>query len=110
MKQQVLHSRRKHKRVDTPQGVWALWRSGSVEDTSRVKDLSARGLFIETLKVCPVDASVDLHFLVEEGEIKANAIVRYVKTGSGLGLQFKTVRTEDRTRFATMIKRLFRPQ
>jgi hypothetical protein len=73
-------------------------------------DLSARGLFIETLKVCPVDASVDLHFLVEEGEIKANAIVRYVKTGSGLGLQFKTVRTEDRTRFATMIRRLFRPR
>ena len=82
----------------------------STEDTSQVKDLSVRGLFIETLKVCPVDANVDLHFLVEDGEVKANATVRYVKEGCGLGLQFKTVRTEDRIRFASMIKRLLRPQ
>jgi len=37
------------------------------------------GLFVETLKVCPVDATVELHFLVEDGEIRANATVRYVK-------------------------------
>jgi hypothetical protein len=64
------------------------------------------GLFIETSKVCPVDATVELHFLVEDGEIMASAIVRYVTTGSGLGLQFKTVRSEDQVRFATMIKRI----
>jgi hypothetical protein len=110
VKQQVLHSRRQHERVDTPQGVWAVWRCGLTEDTSRVKDLSVRGLFIETLKVCPVDANVDLYFLVEDGEIRANATVRYVKPGCGLGLQFKTIRTEDRIRFTTMIKRLLRPR
>jgi hypothetical protein len=71
--------------------------------------LSIGGLFLETLKVCPVDATVELHFLVEDGEITANATVRYVKAGSGLGLQFKTVRGEDRVRFETMIKRLSRP-
>ena len=67
------------------------------------------GLFIETLKVCPVDATVELHFLVEDGEIKANGTVRYVKAGSGLGLQFKTVRSEDQVRFSTMMKRLIQP-
>ena len=80
-----------------------------MEDTSRVKDMSVGGVFIETLKVCPVDATVELHFLVEDGEIRANATVRYAKTGSGLGLQFKTVRSEDQARFATMIKRLIQP-
>ena len=80
-----------------------------MEDTSRVKDMSVGGLFIETLKVCPVDATVELHFLVEDGEIRANATVRYTKAGSGLGLQFKSVRSEDQTRFATMIKRLIQP-
>lgn len=64
------------------------------------------GLFIETRKACAVGATVELHFLVEDGEIKANATVRYVKAGSGMGLQFKTVRSEDQARFAAMIKRL----
>jgi len=63
-------------------------------------------VFIETKKVCPVGATVELHFLVEDGEIRVNATVRYIKAGSGLGLQFKTVRSEDQVRFATMIKRL----
>ena len=102
----ILHSRRRHRRVETPQGVWAIWRCGRTEDTSRVKDLSVGGLFIETRKVCPIGATVELHFLVQDGEIRANATVRYVKTGSGLGLQFETVRSEDQTRFAKMVKRL----
>ena len=63
------------------------------------------GLFIETSKKCPVDTTLELHFLVEDGEIRANATVRYV-TGSGIGLQFKAVRNEDQVRFATMVKRL----
>ena len=80
-----------------------------MEDTSRVKDLSVGGVFIETRKVCPVDATVELHFLVEDGEIRANATVRYVTTGAGLGLQFKTVRGEDQVRFSNMVKRLVHP-
>jgi hypothetical protein len=110
-KKQALNSRRHHKRVETPQGVSVYWRCGRVEDTSRVKDLSVGGLFIETSKICPVDATVDLHFLVEDGEITASATVRYVKIGSGrgIGLQFKTVRSEDQFRFSTMIKRLIQP-
>ena len=97
-------------RVETPQGVLVFWRCGRAEDTSRVKDLSVGGLFINTLKVCPVDATVKLNFLVEDGAITAEATVRYVKAGSGLGLKFKSVRSEDRVRFATMIKRLIKPE
>jgi len=110
MKKQVLHSRRHHRRVETPQGLWVIWQCGRTEDTSRVKDLSVGGLFVETLKVCPVDATVKLHFLVEDGEIKADATVRFVKAGSGLGLKFKTVRSEDQIRFATMVRRITQPE
>jgi hypothetical protein len=110
MKKQVLHSRRHGKRVETPHGVWVLWKCGRTEDSSRVKDLSVGGLFVETSKICPVDANVELHFLVEDGEVKATAVVRFVLPGSGLGLQFKAIRHEDQARFATMIKRLFQPQ
>jgi hypothetical protein len=109
MKKQVLHSRRRSRRVETPQGVWVLWRCGRTEDTSRVRDLSVGGVFVETSKVCPIDATVELHFLVEDGEIRATAAVRYVQSGSGLGLQFKSVRTEDQARFSHMVKRLVEP-
>jgi len=110
MKKQVLHSRRHRKRVETPQGVWVLWKCGRTEDTSKVKDLSVGGLFIETAKACPVDATVELHFLVQDGELRATATVRYVLPGKGLGLQFKGIRHEDQARFSAMIKRLFQPQ
>jgi hypothetical protein len=106
LKKQIVPSRRHHRRVETPDGVWVVWRCRRTEDTSRVKDLSVGGLFIETLKVCPVDATVTVHFLVEDGEITVDATVKYVKAASGLGLQFKTVRAEDQVRFATMIRRL----
>lgn len=90
--------------------MWVVWRCGRTEDTSQVKDLSVGGLFIETLKACPVDTPVELHFLVQEGEITADATVRYVKAGSGLGLKFKTVRGEDQVRFVAMIKRLIQQE
>lgn len=57
LKKQVLHSRRHQRRVETPEGVCAVWQCGRTEDTSRVKDLSVGGLLIETLKVCPVGAN-----------------------------------------------------
>ena len=109
MKKQALHSRRHGKRVETPHGVWVLWKCGRTEDTSRVRNLSAGGLFIETSKTCAIDATVELHFLVEDGEVRATATVRYVLPGSGLGLQFKAIRHEDQARFSIMIKRLFQP-
>ena len=106
MKKQVVTSLRHHKRVDTPQGVWVYWRCGRSEDTSRVRDLSVGGVFIETKKVLPIDATVELNFLVEDGKIFAEATVRYVLPGVGAGLQFKNVRTEDRDQFANMVKRI----
>jgi PilZ domain len=110
LEKKVLHSKRHHKRVETPQGLWVFWQCGRTEDTSRVKDLSVGGLFVETSKVCSIDATVKLHFLVQDGEIRAEATVRYVKAGSGLGLQFKSVRGDDQVHFTTMIKRIIQPQ
>jgi hypothetical protein len=73
-KKQVPHSKR-HQR-----------ECGRIKDTLRVKDLSVGGLFVETVKACPVDATVELRFLVEDGESKADATVRCANAGSGLGL------------------------
>jgi hypothetical protein len=53
-----------------------------------------------------VGAKANLHFLVEEGQIRAEAVVRHVKPGRGLGLQFTSVREEDRRHLADLMKRL----
>jgi len=53
-----------------------------------------------------VGAKSNLHFLVEEGQIRAEAIVRRIEPGRGLGLKFTAVRDEDRRRLADLMKRL----
>jgi hypothetical protein len=53
-----------------------------------------------------VGEKTDLHFLVEEGQIRAEAVVCHVEPGRGLGLAFTAVREEDRSRLADLMKRL----
>jgi hypothetical protein len=81
------------------------WGLKGREETSRVRDLSLGGLFVETAKSTPVGASVKLAFLVQEGPIGADAVVRHVKSG-GLGLKFAVVGNEDQKRLKALIARL----
>ena len=97
--------RRHRLRVETPEGVWVYWGRGKLADTSRVRDLSMGGLFVETLNPMAVGTTTNLHFLVQEGQIRADAIVRHVEPGRGLGLKFTAVRDEDRLRLAELMER-----
>ena len=64
------------------------------------------GLFLKTPRVKPVGTVVNLHFLVQEGQIRADANIRYVKSGGGLGLKFAAVSQEDRPRLVALLTRL----
>ncbi len=100
-------SRRHHPRVETPDEVWVYWKCGGLEDTSRVRDLSMGGLFVETEKASNVDATIRLDFLVQEGQIRAEALVRHVNPGSGLGLKFSALTEEDGPRLTALMTRLW---
>jgi hypothetical protein len=52
-------------------------------------------LFIETDTPPVAGMSAQLHFLVQEGQIRADAVVRHAEPGRGLGLRFTAVRNED---------------
>jgi hypothetical protein len=106
MQQQTPHSRRFSSRVATPGNVYLYWSSVGYGDTSRVRDLSSRGLFVQTRQSRSVGAKTKLHFLVEEGQIRAEAVVRRAEPGSGLGLQFTAVHEDDRRRLADLMRRL----
>ena len=99
-------SRRHHPRVATPDEVWVYWNCKGREDTSRVRDLSTGGLFVETAEVRDVDATIRLDFLVQEGQIRAEAVVRHVKPGRGLGLKFTALTEEDGPRLTALMTRL----
>jgi hypothetical protein len=70
--------------------------------------MSMGGLFLET--PLPRDEGVltRLHFLVEEGQIRADAVVRHAKPGAGLGLKFTALSEQDRPRLAALLTRLRR--
>jgi hypothetical protein len=64
------------------------------------------GLFIETDTPPVAGMSAELDFLVQEGQIRAEAVVRHAEPGRGLGLRFTAVRNEDRLRLEELMKRL----
>ena len=68
--------------------------------------MSLGGLFVETSKSHGVGSTANLDFLVREGQIRVNAVVRRVEPSRGLGLKFTAVSEEDRPRLAALIGRL----
>ncbi len=68
--------------------------------------MSLGGLFLETPTPRNLGSEVNLDFLVEEGQIRADAVVMRVETGDGLALKFTGVLDEDRSRLATLMNRL----
>jgi hypothetical protein len=106
MQSQTPHSKRFSSRIETPGDVYVYWSSVGADDTSRVRDLSSGGLYVHTRNARAVGEKTNVHFLVEEGQIRAEAVVRHVEPGRGLGLAFTAVREEDRPRLAELMKRL----
>jgi hypothetical protein len=63
------------------------------------------GLFVETRKSTAVGEPIKIDFLVQEGRIGAEAVVRHVKSG-GLGLKLSAMGNEDQKRLKALIARL----
>ena len=102
-------SRRLTSRVPTPNEVWVLWSCRGRDDVSRVRDISVSGLFLETETRVRIGEEIGLHFLVQEGQIRAVADVRHSDSHHGLGLKFSAVKGEDRPRLEALIDRFRAP-
>jgi PilZ domain len=98
--------RRVGRRVPTPQHIWVYWRCDGRDDIARVRNMSVGGVFIETRTPKKIGAMTNLHFLVQEGAIRADATVRHAKEGQGMGLKFTAVREEDRKNLVSLMARL----
>lgn len=107
MHQKPSYSRRALTRIPASEDIWVCWRCDGRDDVSRVLDITGEGLFIQTPhQTVKEGMPTKLDFLVQEGRIKADAVVRHVKRGSGLGLKFVAVADDDRSRFKAVLTRL----
>lgn len=99
-------SRRLTSRVPAPGDVWVYWQCHGREDVSSVRDMSMGGLFLETPETKAAGVLARLHFLVQEGQIRADAVVKHAKSGAGLGLKFIALNDQDRPKLAALLTRL----
>ncbi len=71
-----------------------------------MRNMSMGGLFIETPDPKAEGVPARLHFLVQEGQIRADAVVRHAMSGVGLGLKFTALNEQDRPKLAALLSRL----
>lgn len=110
MRPSSVPSRRFSSRVQVPGDVWVYWSCQGRDDVSQVRNMSLGGLFIETPQARPSGASTRLDFLVAEGQIRADAVIRHTQAGAGFGLKFTALAERDRPNLAALITRLRRAQ
>ena len=99
-------SRRRTSRIPIAQDLWVYWESFPYRDISRVRDLSPSGLFLETHARKHEGDLVRLHFLVQEGQIRAEAVVRHAEPGRGLGMKISSVSSHDAPQLHRLLSRL----
>lgn len=99
-------SRRRTSRIPIANDVWVYWESHPLRDISRLRDLSPTGLFMETRARKREGEIVNLHFLVQEGQIRAEAIVRHTNPGKGLGMKINSIFTQDAPQLRSLLSRL----
>ena len=102
----LTYSRRMSSRIETLGDVWVYWRCQGLDDVSRVCDLSVGGLFLSTPVPPPVGAKAKLDFLVQEGQIRAEAVVRHHVPGGGLGLKFTAITDKDCPQLVALLNRI----
>ncbi|HXR33977.1 MAG TPA: PilZ domain-containing protein [Verrucomicrobiae bacterium] len=99
-------SRRLTSRVEAPTDVWVYWECSHRKEVSRVRNVGMGGLFLETQLRFNKGLMAKLHFLVDEGQIRAEAAVRHTTPGKGLGMRFTAVHQQDRPQLAALLSRL----
>ena len=99
-------SRRRMSRIPIVQDLWVYWESAPYRDISRVRDLSPSGLFLRTPARKREGELVRLHFLVQEGPIRAEAVVRHAEPGHGLGMKISSISSQDAPQMQRLFSRL----
>jgi hypothetical protein len=96
--------------METMADVWVYWSCQGKDDVSRVCDLSLGGLCLSTPVPAPVGSKARVDFLVQEGQIRTEAVVRHFVPGGGLGLKFTAITDTDCPQLVALLNRIRPPK
>jgi PilZ domain len=99
---------RRHQRISLPQGMSATWYGSGRQQVSRVKTLSTGGLFLCGSNTLRVGTDLTLVFEVPGGMVLADAVVRNVVPGEGMGVEFTKMNPQSRLLLEGLLTRLLR--
>jgi PilZ domain len=68
--------------------------------------LSVGGLFLSTPVRPPKGIKAQIEFLVQEGNIRAEAVVRHLVPSNGMGLKFTAISDQDCPNLVALIRRI----
>jgi hypothetical protein len=97
---------RRSARVEVSKGIWVSWQTDGPRNVSRVRDLSAGGVFVSTPTPAAVGAALKLLFSLPEGEVRMQGVVRYADPKRGMGVEFTRMGTGDSARLQELLRRL----
>ena len=106
MRWEKRRTRSRSSRFAAPDYVYVYWRGDGMDDVSKVRDLSVGGLLLDTPRRQHTGTTIKMEFLVQEGQIRAEGVVRRWEAANGLGLKFTAISDEDRHRLAALLGRL----
>src|SRR6266852_1814522 len=99
---------RRHQRISLPKGMSVTWYGGGQQQVSRVKTLSIGGLFLCGSITQRVGTDLTLVFEVPGGVILAEAVVRNIVPGEGMGVEFTKMNRQSQALLQELLKRLLR--
>ncbi|MDE3109510.1 MAG: PilZ domain-containing protein [Acidobacteriota bacterium] len=97
---------RRDVRIAVSRGIWVAWKAGGPRIVSRVRDLSAGGVFVSARDPVTVGTSIEMLFSLPEGEIRVQGIVRFSADDRGFGVEFTSMGAADRARLLDLLRRL----
>jgi hypothetical protein len=99
---------RRYQRISLPQGMSVTWYGSGQQQVSRVKPLSMGGLFLCGSHTLRVGTDLTLIFQVPGGIVLADAIVRNIVPGEGMGVEFTKMNPQNRVLLEGLLTRLLR--
>jgi hypothetical protein len=99
---------RRHPRVKSPKGLFVAWETGARRAVSRLETLSLGGVFIHTPEPPAIGSMINILLDMQNGDVRARAIVRRVAPSEGMGIEFISMTPEDRARLNKQLQLLMK--
>jgi hypothetical protein len=106
MAKETYSEMRRYQRISLPKGMTVAWYGGGQQQACRVKTLGMGGLFLSGSTTPPIGKDLKLLFQVPGGMVQADAVVRNIAPGEGMGVEFIKINPQDRVLLERLVSRL----